>query len=455
MHDSSIGQAPGAASGERVSRRRTLKTIAALAGGTLLPSLSFAADKGYRFPQGFLWGAATAGHQVEGDNFASDAWLLENVKPTIFAEPSGAGVDHYRLYAEDIAMLASLGLNSFRFSIEWARIEPEEGMFSVAGIEHYRDVLKACQKYKVKAVVSFNHFITPRWFAGRGGWEVEGAAQLFARYCTKVAQELGSLMTVATTFNEPNLPRLLFGIPGPLSGMTGIPPEKAMLAAAGERAGTGKFSSWIFGDFNKIEAGLLEGHRLGYQAIKAACPKLPVGLSLAIADDQAVGDPAMRDRKRAIAYEPWFKALSENGDFVGVQTYTRALVSPEGEQPPPAGARLTTNGMEFWPEALGATIRYTASRTKLPIYVTENGVSVTDDKQREEYIQRALKSVADCMRDGIDVRGYLHWSLLDNFEWIFGYKPTFGLVAVDRTTMRRTIKPSARLLGAIARKNGI
>ena len=163
------------------SRRNTLKAVAALAGGAMLPSLSFAADKGYRFPQGFLWGAAVAGHQVEGDNVSSDAWLLENVKPTIFAEPSGAGVDHYRLFAQDIAMLASLGLNTFRFSIEWARVEPEEGMFSVAAIEHYRDVLAACHKHKIKAVVSFNHFITPYWFAGRGGWEAEGAAQLFER----------------------------------------------------------------------------------------------------------------------------------------------------------------------------------------------------------------------------------------------------------------------------------
>jgi beta-glucosidase len=163
----------------------------------------------------------------------------------------------------------------------------------------------------------------------------------------------------------------------------------------------------------------------------------------------------MRDRKRAITYEPWFKAINEHGDFIGVQTYTRALVAPEGQLPPPAGARLTDAGMEFWPEALGATIRYTSQHVKLPIYVTENGIAAMDDRQREEYIQRALKGVADCLRDGIDVRGYLHWSLLDNFEWIFGYKPHYGLVAVDRATMRRTIKPSARLLGSIARKNSI
>lgn len=442
------------------ARRQALKTVAALAGGALLSSAApwataAARAQGYRFPNGFIWGAAVAGHQVEGDNVNSDAWLLENVKPSIFVEPSGAAVDHYRLFAQDIAMLASLGLNTFRFSIEWARIEPEQGMFSVAAIEHYRDVLEACRKNKVKAMVTFNHFITPRWFAGRGGWEADGAAQLFARYCDKVARELGSAMHVATTFNEPNLAQLLFGIPGPLSGMVKSPPEKAMLAAAGERAGTGRFSSWIFGDFDRIQAGMLEGHRLGYQAIKAACPNLPVGLSLAIADDQAVGDPAMRDRKRAIAYAPWFKAVSEHGDFVGVQTYTRSLVAPEGELPPPAGARLTDSGMEYWPQALEATIRYTHEHVRLPIYVTENGIAIMDDHVRETYIRTAVGGVAACLGDGIDVRGYVHWSLLDNFEWIFGYQPHLGLVAVDRATMRRTIKPSARMLGAIARNNAI
>ena len=443
----------------QASRRQALKTVAALTGGALLSPWSLAAEQSklqhYQFPPGFLWGAAVAGHQVEGDNVNSDAWVLENVKPSIFVEPSGAAVDHYRLFAQDIAMLASLGLNTFRFSIEWARVEPEEGMFSVAAIEHYRDVLTACHKNKVKAMVTFNHFITPRWFAARGGWEADGAAQLFERYCGKVARELGSMMTAATTFNEPNLPHLLFGIPGPLSGMVKTPPEKAMLAAAAARSGSSRFSSWIFGDFDKIQDGMLEGHRLGYQAIKAACPNLPVGLSMAIADDQAVGAPAMRDRKRAVAYEPWFNAVSEHGDFIGVQTYGRTQIASEGELPPPAGAKLTDSGMEYWPEALGATIRYTHEHVRLPIYVTENGVATMDDRLREDYIGRALKGVAGCLRDGIDVRGYVHWSLLDNFEWIFGYGPHLGLVAVDRSTMRRTIKPSARMLGAIARKNSI
>jgi len=442
------------------SRRTLLGIGTALAGAALIPgaaSAAAAASKtGRGFPKGFLWGAAIAGHQAEGDNVNSDAWFLENIQPTEFKEPSGSAVDHYRLFDQDIAMLASTGMNTFRFSIEWARVEPVEGLFSVAALEHYRDVLQACRKRNITTMVSFNHFVTPRWFAARGGWEAEGAPQLFARYCDKVARHLGHLMDRATTFNEPNLPRLLFGIPGPLAGMAGNPRMKEMIANAGKATGTGKFSSWIFGDFAKIEAGLLQGHALGYQAIKAARPQLPVGLSIAIADDQAVdGGEAMVARKRAIAYEPWFAALTRNGDFIGVQTYTRELIGPDGVRPPPKDAVVSSAHMEIYPQALEATIRYTAQQVKLPIYVTENGLSTEDDAQRIAYINTAVRGVANCLKDGIDVRGYIHWSLVDNFEWIFGYGPRFGLISVDRSTMKRTIKPSAFVLGKIAKANGI
>ena len=438
-------------------RRRLLGIGSALAGAALLPAAARAAAKGKGgFPQGFLWGAAIAGHQAEGDNVSSDAWFLENIQPTEFKEPSGSAVDHYRLYDQDIGMLAEVGLNTFRFSIEWARIEPVEGLFSLAALEHYRDVLQACRKRGIKTMVSYNHFVTPRWFAARGGWETDGSAQLYARYCDKVTRHLGSLIDYATTFNEPNLPRLLFGIPGPLSGMADNPRMRGMLAKANELNGPGsKWSSWIFGDFAKIEAGLLQAHALAYTTIKALQPKLPVGFSIALADDQAVdGGEAMRDRKRAIAYAPWFKAIAANGDFIGVQTYTRELIGPDGVRAPPKDAQFTSAHMEYYPQALEATIRYTAANVRVPIYVTENGCSTDDDSQRVAYINTALQGVANTLKDGIDVRGYVHWSLLDNFEWIFGFGPRFGLIDVDRTTMKRTIKPSARLLGKIARANG-
>lgn len=438
-------------------RRRTLLGLGtALAGAAMLPGAAAAAATKATgpFPKNFLWGAAIAGHQAEGDNVNSDAWLLENVQPTEFKEPSGAGVDHYRLFDQDIGLLAQAGLNTFRFSIEWARVEPVEGLFSVAALEHYRDVLEACRKRGLRTMVSFNHFVNPRWFAARGGWEAEGAAALFARYCEKVTQHLGHLIDYATTFNEPNLARLLFGIPGPLSGMAGNPRMKAMLAEAARRTGSDRFSAWLFGDFDRIQAGQLQGHAAAYQAVKAVRPQLPVGFSIALADDQAVGDPAMRDRKRAIAYEPWFKAIGEHGDFFGVQTYTRELIGPEGVLPPPKDAVMTSAHMEYYPQALEATLRYTAQHVKKPLYVTENGTSTDDDRQRVAYIHTALAGVANCLKDGIDVRGYIHWSLIDNFEWIFGYGPRFGLIGVDRKTMRRTAKPSLAVLGKIARANG-
>ena len=174
------------------TRRNLLGLGGALVGAAMLPQVASAAaaavsKKHGVFPAGFLWGAAIAGHQAEGDNVNSDSWHLENTQPTAFKEPSGAAVDHYRLYDQDIGMLAALGLNTFRFSIEWSRVEPVEGLFSVAAIEHYRDVLESCRKRRVKAMVTFNHFVTPRWFAARGGWEADGSAELFARYCSHVA----------------------------------------------------------------------------------------------------------------------------------------------------------------------------------------------------------------------------------------------------------------------------
>src|ERR1044071_744110 len=147
-----------------------------------------------QFPPGFLWGAATAAHQVEGNNVNSDLWTLEHVSPTIFAEPSLDACDHYHRFAEDIGLLASLGLNTYRFSIEWARIEPERGYFSMAALEHYRRMLGACHEHSVAPAVTFWHFSAPRWFTSSGGWESPHSADLFARYCERAARHLGDLI---------------------------------------------------------------------------------------------------------------------------------------------------------------------------------------------------------------------------------------------------------------------
>jgi beta-glucosidase len=163
----------------------------------------------FTFPQDFLWGAATAAHQVEGNNINSESWVLEHLPGTIYAEPSGDACDHYHRYPTDIALLAELGFNAYRFSLEWARIEPEEGEFSYAALEHYRRMLAACHEHGIKPVVTFHHFTSPRWLMRTGGWLDEKTPERFARYCERATQHLGDLISVACTVNEPNLPMLL------------------------------------------------------------------------------------------------------------------------------------------------------------------------------------------------------------------------------------------------------
>jgi beta-glucosidase len=413
------------------------------------PQGRLAAKKG--FPKGFLWGAATAGHQVEGNNVNSDIWVLEHVKPTIFAEPSGDACDHYHRYADDIKMLASIGFNTYRFSIEWSRIEPEPGLFSRAEeLEHYRRMLAACRENNVTPMVSYNHFTVPRWFAALGGWESKGADELFARYCEHAAKHLGDLVAFATTFNEPNIPVLLSWskLPIPAEALMG------MTAQAARAVGSDRVGFFILGAAEKMTATMIAAHHRGLAAMKSGPGKYDVGVTLSMQDEQAVGPDSRRGEKRAALYDRWLEAASKS-DFVGVQTYTRSRVGKDGDLPKEQGAELTQMGWEFYPEALEQTIRYAAAQAKVPVYVTENGVATEDDTRRVEYIKRALAGVQNCLKDGIDVRGYIHWSLIDNFEWFFGYRPKFGLVAIDRETQKRTVKPSARFLGEIARRNSL
>jgi beta-glucosidase len=189
------------------------------------------------------------------------------------------------------------------------------------------------------------------------------------------------------------------------------------------------------------------------EAMKAGPGDFPVGITLALLDIQAIeGGETLADQMRREINDVFLEKL-HGDDFVGVQTYSRTRFGPDGLLPAEEGVELTQMDYEFWPEALEATIRYAAAKTGLPVIVTENGVAATDDTRRIAYIRRALKGVSNCLKDGLDVRGYTYWSAFDNFEWSLGYRPTFGLIAVDRETQERTVKPSARWLGAVARAN--
>ncbi len=407
----------------------------------------------FAFPKGFVWGTATAAHQVEGNNVNCDFWVLEHVPGTLFAEPSGDACDHFHRYPEDIALLAQLGFNSYRFSLEWARIEPEEGRFSLAALDHYRRMLAACHEHGVTPCVTFHHFTSPRWFTADGGWEEKGNADRFLRFCERATRHLGDLIGMGCTINEANLNAML-AVTGTLP-REGIKQQAPSVAEAAQRCGTTveRFGPFLLGRPFEIRDTMLDAHVRARDVIKAGKGDFPLGVTVAMMDFQAVpGGEARRDRALAESYLPFLEAARKD-DFVGVQTYSRCRFDADGPLGPEEGVPTLIMGYEFWPEALEATIRYASEHARVPIYVTENGIGTTDDGQRIAYVRRALKGVVHCLRDGIDVRGYYYWSLLDNFEWLFGYGPQFGLVAVDRATQRRKPKPSADYLGAIARAN--
>lgn len=410
-------------------------------------------NKSFTFPKGFLWGAATSAHQVEGGNVNNDSWVMEHVPGSLFVEPSGDAVDHYHRYREDIALLAELGFNAYRFSIEWARIEPEEGQFSYAALEHYRRVLATCHEHGLTPIVTYHHFTSPRWLMTEGGWEGKQTPSRFARYCERATRHLGDLIGAACTMNECNLGLLL-------ATMGVFPPTEIMRSTPAwvEAAQRLQIAPNAFAPFQMIASPraietFMAAHQSAVQAIKAAGGNFPVGMTLAIADIQAgEGGEAMAAQLHQRINGDFLEQLGGD-DFVGVQTYSRMRFNAEGKLlPPPEGAEVDMNGGEFYPQALEATIRYANAKAGIPVIVTENGIATSDDSQRIRYTELALQGIANCLADGLDVRGYCHWTLFDNFEWIFGYRLTMGLIGVDRQTMTRTVKPSARWLGAIARQ---
>ena len=404
----------------------------------------------YAFPEGFVWGTATAGHQVEGNNVNSECWVLEHLPETIFTEPSGDACDHYHRYPEDIALLARLGFNAYRFSIEWARVEPEEGEFSYAELEHYRRMLATCHEYGVRPVVTLHDFTSPRWLIRAGGWLDAKTPERYARYCERISSHLGDLIGAACTFNEPNLPVLLSRLL-PFNVQDG-PWWNAAASAFGvtpDRLGLFQFVT-----APRMREIIFDAHRRACDILHAGPGAYPVGLTLALVDIQAAahGEEKAAAIRRELS-NSYLEQLRKD-DFVGVQTYSRMVVGPDGVIPAGEGVEKNQMGEEYYPEALGGTIRQAAEVTGIPIIVTENGVASTDDTRRVEYFQRALRCVVDALKDGIDIRGYFAWSAFDNFEWVSGYTPKFGVIAVNRATQERTPKPSAYWLGELARSNG-
>ncbi len=409
-----------------------------------------------KFEKGFLLGAATSAHQVEGNNIHSDLWVIEQLPNNQFDEPSLDAVDHYHRYEEDITLLAKAGLNAYRFSIEWARIEPEQGKFDELEIEHYRKVLAYCHEKNITPIVTMHHISSPKWLITTGGWEEESTVEYFKNYCIYVVEHLGDQMEYICTINCANVGSQMCSEALELQSNIPISAERQLLMTETAKAfGLVKENRANIFLSPRTEEGdrlIMRAHEAARDAMKAVCPHLMVGITLSLLDIQAETD----NKVEAIAeWEKDFKhylPFLQKDDFIGIQNYTRKFIGDKSSMSASEEIELTEQGYEFYPEALSNVIRKVAEEISLPIIVTENGVCTTDDTRRVEFIQRAVAGVQACIADGIHVKGYLYWSLLDNYEWYKGFVKKYGLIGVDRITQNRMPKLSLYVLGDYCNK---
>lgn len=412
----------------------------------------------------FLWGAATSSHQIEGDNRWNDWWAWEAQGHIEGGVRSGRAADHWNRFREDIRLAKDLGLSSYRFSIEWSRVEREEGVWNRESIDWYKELLGECEKHRIVPMVTLHHFTLPKWLADRGGFASENAPDVFAKFTHRIVQEIGSRVWLWCTLNEP-IVYLIGAHLGRFMPPAELSPDRAAVA----------FSN------------LLAAHSLAYDIIRAHNPQAMVGF----AHNMMHFTPARRyhplevviSRKLERLYNhAWLDATVKGKqsfwlpgilpkppvvrellgkrkcDFIGVNYYTRAYVQWRPRTKDPGQIEGVPIGISFsrrreqasdldWaidPKGFGEVLRQAASYG-LPLYVTENGIADRDDRLRPEFLVNHVTEVAKALEEGIDIRGYYHWSLMDNFEWIKGFWPRFGLYSVDYETMQRVPTRSARI----------
>jgi beta-glucosidase len=406
---------------------------------------------GNGFPQGFLWGTASAAHQVEGNDRNCEWWEFEHEPGRIAnGDTSEIACDQYNRYREDFSLLRELSQGAHRLSIEWSRIEPSEGEFDTRQIRHYRDVLGELREQGMEPMVTLHHFTNPLWFIKKGGWTASGSARAFLPYVHRVVDELGDLVSLWCTINEPNI----YAANGWITGE--FPP-----ARRGDLASV-----------YRVLANMRRAHELAYLAIKRRWPDSPVGLShhkfLFIPASHKRADRLAAQTAR-LALDRWpvapgrlRKVVEATSDFTGIAHYHGQLVAFDAQRPQDQfirrfnvpGAPVSEMGWSADPSWMRGVLGDLKHLGK-PVYITENGMATTDDRVRERYLTDVLESVRLAIQDGVDVRGYFHWTNMDNFEWNRGYQAHFGLIAVDRNTLERTVKPSGRLYARFAKANGL
>jgi beta-glucosidase len=422
--------------------------------------------KEIKFPKGFLWGAATSAHQVEGNNTNNQWWAWEQEGGHISdGSFSGRACDHYNLYEKDFDLVKELGHNVHRFSVEWSRIEPKEGVWSEKEIEHYRKVIQALKERNIIPMVTLHHFTNPLWLEKKGGWLNPASVDFFERFTRKVVESLGDLIPFYNTINEAVLTAYVsFGL--------GVHPPchkdmnefytagKHFLMAHGKCYHAIHETVKDMGFKIKPQVGTVN-QMIYYDPVD---PNVKEDVEEAASIDELTNRWFLDGIQTGIIREPFGEGeeldyLKGSQDFIGVNYYTRTQITPRLNDPKVLELMMsrvgeTTDMYEVYPEGLYKQLMSVKKYGK-PVYVTENGIATKDDNQRCRYILTHLRIAHNAIRDGLNLKGFIYWSLMDNFEWGFGFSMRFGLIEVNYDTLERKPRPSAYLYRDVIKSNKI
>lgn len=388
--------------------------------------------KTLKFPDGFLWGAATSAYQVEGGNINAD-W--EEFKS------AGQACDQYNRYEEDFELIKELNHNAHRLSIEWSRIEPKDGEFDAHEIEHYRKVLKKLKSLKVTIMLTLWHFTLPKWVADLGGWENSQTVKYFERFVQRVAPEFSEYVDMWVTLNEPGV----YVYEGYIA-CEWPPAKKSFLGQI------------------KTTLNLTSAHKKVYKYLHQAYPTKLVGIAQNVQSFEPYHKHSLREQVAVIITDLitnhlFYFLTRGTHDFLGLNYYFHVrFVQGKGLLPEVTDASKQSHdvsdlGWEVYPEGLFDVLADLSDH--VPIYITECGIASTNDDRRNRFLITYLHEVYRAIQEGIKVKGFFYWSLIDNFEWHRGFDPRFGLVEVDYHTQKRTIRPSALVYTDIIQHNGI
>lgn len=417
----------------------------------------------FTFPPGFRWGTATSAHQVEGHNIHNDWWTWEQLPGRIKGDDrSGAACDWWRRAEEDFALAAELHQTAHRLSVEWSRLEPEPGRWDDGAVDRYREMLRGLRARGIEPMVTLHHFTNPQWFAARGGWERDDAPHHFGRYVERLVPALREFTSLWCTLNEP----VAWALSALATGRW--PPGSRSIRRALRALGNlVRAHAAAYRIIHRLQPDAQVGIAQYFRLFDPADPRSRLDQLVARRQDRFVNtafpDAVTTGRVGAFPWAARIPEAADTLDFLGVNYYTRDLVAFDLRRPDRLFGRNFLNPDaphsdgeygEIYPAGMGRVLRL-AQRYGRPIYITENGLPDADDDQRAEFIVAHLREVAQAIREGADIRGYYHWSLVDNFEWAEGWSLHFGLIAVDPLTQRRTVRPSAEVYAEICRSNAL